>query len=150
MKLEDEIAQKQFKNEFQKSYINILYTSNWLSNNSSSFYKSFDLTQQQFNVLRILRGEYPKPCTVNIIRERMIDKMCDASRIVDRLKLKELVVRKKNELDRRAMDILITEKGLKLLKEMDIVIEKETEWPLRNLSEEEAITLNQLLDKIRD
>lgn len=149
MRLEDEIAQEKFQTEFQKGYINILFTSNWLNNKAQVFYKQYEVTQQQYNVLRILRGQYPKPCTVNLIKERMIDKMCDASRIIDRLKIKEFVERRQNELDRRAADVLITDKGLEILKTLDTEINK-IESPIKNLSQEEVQTLNSLLDKIRD
>ena len=149
MKLEEEIAQKQFKNEYQKASINIIYTNNWLSNKAAGLFKEFDITQQQYNVLRILRGQYPKPCPVNTIKERMLDKMCDASRIVDRLKIKGLLIRTKNDLDRRAVDIIISEKGLSLLEALDQHV-SDLDTSIRNLTEEEVVTLNTLLDKIRE
>jgi DNA-binding MarR family transcriptional regulator len=148
MRLEDEIKQKEFKNEYQKSLVNIIYTFNWLDTKFKDFFKTYDLTSQQFNILRILRGQHPKPCTINLLKERMLDKMCDASRIVERLRVKNLLERTQCPNDRRSVDIIISDKGLKLLELIDNNIE-----PLHNtlnsLSPEEIKKLNDLLDKAR-
>ena len=88
MELEKEINQKKFRNETHKLGVNIIYTFNWLNNIQSEFFKSSGITSQQFNVLRILRGQNPNPASVKLIRERMLDKMSDASRIVEKLRLK--------------------------------------------------------------
>ncbi len=90
MTLEDEIQQKKFKSEEQKLMINLLYTANWLTSKNDSFFKNSDITTQQYNVLRILRGQHPNPCSVKLIKERMLDRMSDASRIVDKLNTKKL------------------------------------------------------------
>jgi DNA-binding MarR family transcriptional regulator len=111
-------------------------------------FKKYGVTRQQFNVLRIIRGNSPEPSNINLIKERMLDKMSDASRIVERLKIKGLVVRKVNRLDRRSVDIIITEDGLDLLAKMDNEFYL-FEMPLKNLEETEARELNDLLDKIR-
>lgn len=149
MKLEDEIQQKEFKDEFQKALVNIIYTYNWVEARHKDFFKQYDLTPQQFNILRILRGQHPKPCTVNLLKERMLDKMSDASRIVERLRIKELLHRSVCPSDRRSVDVAITKKGLDLLKRMDLQLEEHNREILKTLTEEEAKQLNALLDKLR-
>ncbi|WP_245598568.1 MarR family transcriptional regulator [Sporocytophaga myxococcoides] len=101
MRLEDEIKQKEFRNEFQKTAVNIIFTFNWLDARTRNFMKDYDLTPQQFNILRILRGQYPNPSTINLLKERMLDKMSDASRLVERLRIKELLERSPSSEDRR-------------------------------------------------
>lgn len=148
MRLEDEIKQKEFRNQYQKVLINILYTNNYLSDKLSSIFKKHNLTRQQFNVLRILRGQYPEPVSINVIRDRMLDKMSDASRIVERLRIKKLVERRPCKDDRRAVDILINDEGLKVLKEIDgSMVDFDNNF--NNLTDEEADLLNELLDKVR-
>ena len=149
MSIAEDIQQSTFVSEHHKALINILYTHNYLINNMNKVFKKYDVTRQQFNVLRILRGNQPEHSNINLIKERMIDKMSDASRIVERLKIKGLVERKINRLDRRSVDIIITEKGLELLSEMDEEFHL-FETPLKNLDEVEANELNTLLDKIRN
>ena len=149
MKIEDEIQQKSFKSEAQKAYINIVYTANFLGVKQAAVFKPFGITPAQFNVLRILRGQHPKPATVNLLMERMLDKTSNVSRIMDKLEVKKLATRKQCPNDRRSVDILITEAGLDLLKKMDVAIEAQ-KIGLQNLSDAEAQELNRLLDKIRD
>lgn len=148
MRLEDEIKQKQFRNEHHKATVNIIYTFNWLNNQLTTSLKEYHITPQQYNILRILRGQYPQPASVNLLKERMLDKMSDASRLVERLKQKKLVTRKENEKDRRQVDVLITEKGLHLLKVMDKLNSK-ADKAMNKLDEKEAEKLNELLDKLR-
>ncbi|WP_181304363.1 MarR family winged helix-turn-helix transcriptional regulator [Rufibacter sp. XAAS-G3-1] len=148
MKIEEEIKQSVFKDVYQKSYINVIFTSNWLEQRQSALFKSFGVTLPQYNVLRILRGQYPKPATVNLLIDRMLDKTSNASRIVDKLEAKELVTRKQCPTDRRTVDILITDKGLELLQQMD-ALGNEGYTGLNKLTQEEAEQLNVLLDKIR-
>ena len=148
MEIEKEIHNAKFINNYQKVSVNIVYTYNWLNSLLKSELDKHQITNQQFNILRILKGQFPKPATVNILKERMLDKMSDASRIVDRLVQKELVTRCVNEKDRRAVDILISEKGLTLLK--NVFMEELMINSLQNnISEEEAATLSNLLDKLR-
>jgi DNA-binding MarR family transcriptional regulator len=149
MKIEDEIQQSAFKSGYHKAYINLLYTSNWLEQEQTSLFKPFGVTLPQYNVLRILRGQHPKPATVSLLIERMLDKTSNASRIVDKLEAKDLVTRKQCPNDRRTVDVLITDKGLALLKEMD-ELDGGSKTGIRNLTEEETTELNRLLDKIRD
>lgn len=148
MRIEDEIQSTKFEDNYHKAVINIAYTDGWLDNLIRPYFERHNLTNQQFNILRILRGQYPKPATVNLLKERMIDKMSDASRIVDRLVQKELVSRCTNTKDRRAVDVRISEKGLAILEKMDVEM-KTREVLKTNLTEEEAGMLNTLLDKLR-
>ncbi len=149
LKLEDEIQQKKFRSETQKLAINLTYTHNWLNAHYSAMFRTSDITMQQFNVLRILRGQYPNPCSVKLIKERMLDRMSDASRIVDKLKAKGLVDRRECPVDRRSVDILITDKGLELLKSMDS-IDDHFKDVFKALTDEEMKTINHLLDKLRN
>ncbi len=148
MKIEDEIKQDKFKSEYQKLAINLIFTGNWINSNNAELLKPYKLTSQQYNLLRILRGQYPKPVTVNLLIERMLDKMSNASRIVDRLVKKNLVLRKSCPEDRRRVDIVITDKGMKILEKIDL---DEDKWEKRfvNLTAKEAKELNNFLDRLR-
>ena len=148
MKIEDEIQQKKFKDDYQKLVVNLLYTSNWMNAHFELLFKNSGVTLQQFNVLRILRGQYPKPSSIKLIKERMLDRMSDASRIVDKLVLKKLVIRNQCANDRRSVDVVISEDALNLLQTMDVLDEKAKEI-LKSLSKTEIIVLNDLLDKLR-
>jgi len=148
MSIDEEIQSTNFEDNYHKAVINIAYTYGWLNNAFKCKFEKHKLTNQQFNVLRILRGQYPNPATVNLIKERMIDKMSDASRIVDRLVQKGLVSRCTNSKDRRAVDIRISEEGLAILAKMDKEF-KTKEILKSNLTEEEAGKLSELLDKLR-
>ena len=148
MKLVDEIMQKNFMIEYHKLAINLLLTGSWVSFQTHEMLKPFSLTFQQYNILRILRGQHPSPATVNLLIERMLDKMSNASRIVDKLVLKKLAERKLKKDDRRCVDVIITEKGLKLLEKIE-ARENTFELKLANLSKREAREMNELLDKLR-
>jgi len=147
MRIDDEIHSK-FEDNYQKAVVNIAYTEGWLNNTLRCHFEKYNLTNQQFNILRILRGQYPKPATVNLLKERMIDKMSDASRIVDRLVQKEMITRCTNNKDRRAVDIRISEKGLETLATVDVEF-KAKDFLKNNLTLEEAGQLSDLLDKLR-
>lgn len=149
MKLEQEIKQPKFRNEYHKLAVNVLYTNGWLVNLYSNLFSKHDITSNQYNILRILRGQYPNPATVNLLKERMLDKMSDASRLVERLRIKGFIKRDLSSKDRRCVDVIITDKGLHLLKEIDKLNDKHDSF-LKNLSESEAKKLNNLLDKLRD
>ena len=149
MKLEDEIKQSKFKNEYHKLSVNIIYTANWLSHRHNKHCKEYDITGEQFNLLRILRGQYPNAATVNLLIERMLNKMSNASRLVEKLRRKGFVERKICKDDRRACDVLITIKGLDLLTELDKA-EKEWNKMISHLPENEAKKVNELLDKLRN
>ncbi|MFN4145775.1 MAG: MarR family winged helix-turn-helix transcriptional regulator [Runella sp.] len=149
MPIENDIKQTKFRNIHHKMVLNLIYTHNWLVNEQYALLKPFDLTSQQFNVLRILRGQYPNPVRVNDIIERMLDKMSNVSRLVDKLLAKGLVERTSCPHDRRAVDVLITEAGLNLLKEID-AHQDTWEDKLRTLNDDEATQLSDLLDKLRN
>jgi DNA-binding MarR family transcriptional regulator len=148
MELEKEINQKKFRNEAHKLGVNLIYTFNWLNHIQSDFLKTSGITSQQFNVLRILRGQNPNPASVKLIRERMLDKMSDASRIVEKLRLKSFVERVTSANDRRECEVYITQKGLDLLAEIDKENDKQDKV-FSHLSKEEINQLNILLDKLR-
>ena len=148
MSLEKEIHQKEFKNDYQRAIINIIYTHNCLVDKMSMVFEEFDLTLQQYNVLRILKGQYPKACSINLIKERMMNKMSDASRIAERLQQKGLIARSTCNHDKRATDVNITIKGLQLLEKMEHRVDQ-FEVFLHNLTASEVRQLNTLLDKSR-
>lgn len=147
MGLESDINQAKFANEHQKAVVNIIYTHNWVMERMKQIFESEDLTSQQFNILRILRGAR-EPLSICVIRERMLDRMSDASRIVDRLIKKSLVKKTVNKFDKRLVSVTISPKGLTLLKKMDDRSE-EMNGLIGKLSPAETKTLNKLLDKIR-
>lgn len=149
MKIEEEIKQHSFRNSLQKAMINLFFTNNWIEAKLKAMLEPYGVTMQQFNVLRILRGQYPNYVSTSNIRERLIDQMSDVSRIVDRLAQKEWVEKFACQTDRRLVDIRISEKGLNLLKKID-EIELSFDAIVSNISEEEAETLNYLFDKMRD
>ena len=147
MSIEKDINQTKFKSEYQKGVINIIYTYNWTRERLQEIFDKENLTPQQFNILRILRGSQ-SPISTLQIRERMLDKMSDTSRIVDRLVIKGLAKKVINKSDKRLVDVSISEKGKKVLQNMD-QFESDIESITKNLSLSEAKTLNKLLDKIR-
>ena len=147
MSLEKDISQKSFRNDYQKGIINLIFTYNWMNEKMKSVFDKEGITGQQYNILRILRGA-GKPISTLQIRERMLDKMSDTSRIVDRLVLKELAQKSTCKNDKRLVDVSITLKGKKLLEKIDRY-ENDMDAIFGNLSAAEAKTLNILLDKIR-
>jgi len=148
MSLEQDIQQKKFRNEYHKVFVNLLYTVGWLKDRTKAIFEREEITAQQFNILRILRGSHPKPLSTQAIRDRMLEKMSDTSRMVDRLIVKGLVKKVICPTDRRLVDVQITEKGRKLLERID-TCDDEMDEIVRGLNEKEAHQLNQLLDKLR-
>jgi DNA-binding MarR family transcriptional regulator len=148
MGIEKDIQQTNFRNEFQKMSINIIYTANWLNEKMGQILSTEDITQQQYNILRILRGS-ECPLSTLKIRERMLDKMSDTSRIVDRLIVKGLVEKFACVKDKRLVDITVTKKGLQLLEKLD-ALNEQIDSILKGVSEKEAHTMNQILDKLRE
>ncbi|WP_345126896.1 MarR family winged helix-turn-helix transcriptional regulator [Hymenobacter antarcticus] len=148
MRIEDEIKQPIFRDDFQKAHINLLYTASWLQLRQAVAFKPYGLTLPQFNILRILRGQHPLPATVALLIDRMLDKTSNASRIVDRLEEKKLVTRTVCPANRRAVDIRITVAGLALLAriEQDGVLNASA---LTQLDASEVQQLSLLLDKVR-
>jgi MarR family 2-MHQ and catechol resistance regulon transcriptional repressor len=149
MGIEKDIQQARFRNAHQKASINLIYTIGWIRDRTKCIFEAEDITPQQFNILRILRGSYPQPLSTLQIRERMLEKMSDTSRIVDRLIAKGLVKKVTCKSDRRLVDVIITDKGKKLLEKLDLK-QDELDAVLGNLSETDANALSDLLDKIRE
>lgn len=146
--LEEDLHQKEFTSQRMKLLINVMYTGSWLNTLQNRLFRQYDITPQQFNLMRILRGRYPEPASINLLIDRMIDKMSNASRLVDKLEKKAYATRKSCPRDRRQVEVSITEKGLEVLARLDIALaglEKE----LSTISEEEAAAANQVLDKWR-
>jgi DNA-binding MarR family transcriptional regulator len=147
MKIEDEIQQQKFRNAQQKAVINLLYTSSWLLGKQQEFFKSFNITPQQFNILRILKGQLPASTSATEIKSRMLDKNSDVSRLLDRLVAKQFITRRICEKDKRSADVCLTETGICLLREIDKrQLQLDT---LLLLNDEEAHWLSDMLDKIR-
>ncbi len=147
MKLEEAIKQTKFNNAQHKVLLNLIYTAGLVHAEQTRFFKAYDLSPQQFNVLRILRGQHPNPASVGLVQERMLDQMSNASRLIEKLKQKKLLTRRECKEDRRQVDIVITDDGLNLLKEIDKVF-IDFEHRLAKLSNSDAETLNSLLDQI--
>lgn len=148
MKIEEEIKQSKFRNAHHKVAVNLLYTSNWLENKNKNFFKGYDITNQQFNILRILRGQHPNAISGMEIKSRMLDRNSDVSRLLDRLISKKLISKSQCPNDKRASDVMITDDGLKLLLELDAKMDQ-TDQQVLKLSKDEADQLSHLLDKAR-
>ena len=148
MGLEQDIKQNTFRSEHQKAALNILYSGNWLYNLNASHLKAFDITPEQYNVLRILRGSHPKPLKLADITCRMLDKNSNATRLVEKLRLKGMAKREICKANRRQVDIGITDKGLALLSRIDKSSDAWSET-VKSLTRSEAQELNRLLDKLR-
>ena len=148
MKLEEEIKQKKFRDEYHKLAVNLQFTASWLKAYHSKLLKDFGISAQQFSVLRILRGQFPNPSSLLLIRERMLDKESNASRLIDKLVANGFTKRIQCPNDRRQVEITISKKGIELLEQINPIIDKASKR-LYSISEEEAIILNNLLDKLR-
>ena len=149
MKLEDEIKQSKFESNYQKAIINIIYTANWVRDQQMEVFKAFDVLPQHYNVLRIIKGKHPNPCSPGEIKEVMLDKGNDVTRLVDKLVKKGLVKRILCESNRRKVDITLTEKGSTFLKELNDPMKKQLSVMKKNISEKEAAFLSNILDKLR-
>lgn len=148
MKIEEAIRQKKpFRNAYQRAIVNMIYTTNWLTDHLREHLKPFGITIQQYNVLRILRGA-GKPISTSDIRERLLDKMADTSRMVDRLCQKGLVLRTICPSDKRLVDVTLSKEGEKLLAKLD-QLDNQMDEAITNLTEDEAGKLSELLDKLR-
>lgn len=149
MRIEDAIKQPVFPSPFHRAQVNILFTAGWINQRSTQILRPFGISSQQFNILRILRGRKEDPATIKLLTERMLDKMSNASRLVDKLKLKGLVQRAECPTDRRRVDITITPAGLSLLEKASKAMEETMLGQFEKLSGEEADQLSNLLDKLR-
>jgi MarR family 2-MHQ and catechol resistance regulon transcriptional repressor len=148
MGIEKDIHQEKFTSERQKAMLNVMFTYGWIMERIRDFLATEDITHQQYNILRILRGSHPQPLSTLRIRERMLDKMSDTSRIVDRLIVKGLVKKGTCVQDKRLVDVTITDKGQRLLKKLDAQADQ-MESIMGGLSEKDAEMLSSLLDKLR-
>ena len=149
MTLEEEIKSTKFESELHKAQINILFSAAWIKGKLTSFLKQYQLTHEQFNVLRILRGQSPEAICMMDIASRMLERNSNVTRIVEKLLNKNWAARQKSSTDKREVKISITEGGLELLRKMDTLLKSE-KIHHANLSETEAQLLNALLDKMRD
>lgn len=146
-RIEEEIRQEKFTSVHQKAVINLIYTSNWLQNKQQEFFKTFGITGQQFNILRILKGQFPKSISGTEIKNRMLDRNSDVSRLLDRLAAKKLITKNTCPNDKRASDVRIADAGLALLNEVN---KHQKQDYILSLSDEEARALSDLLDKARN
>lgn len=149
VKIEDAIQQKKFQDEYHKAQLNVLYTATWINQLSNQALKPFELSWQQFNVLRILRGLKGEPATVKLLTERMIDKMSNASRLVDKLLKKQYVERRPCPADRRRVDVVLTERGLNAVNDASEAISEMMRVHTQSIEVAEALELNRILDKLR-
>lgn len=147
--IEDAIQQARFKSASHRAQVNIAYTASWINQQMMKALKPFDLSLQQFNILRILRGRGDEPSTIKLLTERMLDKMSNASRLVDKLKSKGYVERRQCPSDRRRVDIIITQEGLNVIERASIAVENMRNVAFDNLNNDEADLLSGLLDKLR-
>lgn len=149
MTIEEEIKQSKFKSPHQKAVLNLLFTANWIQNKQRELFEPYGITNQQYNILRILRGQQPNSISGAEIKGRMLDKNSDVSRLLDRLIGKKLAIKTQCPEDKRASNVSISSTGLDLLQKLDIDINN-MDKQLISLSREEAIQLSSLLDKCRD
>jgi DNA-binding MarR family transcriptional regulator len=150
MSIETDIKQKKFRSAFQRLVINLTYTSNWLGYKQLELFKEYDITSQQYNVLRILRGQQSNAIKVSDIADRMLDKNSNTSRLIDKLLVKGFAKRTSCPSDRRAVDVVITETGLDLLLRIDPILEEWENGLSSAITEEEAELVSSLLDKMRE
>jgi DNA-binding MarR family transcriptional regulator len=149
MKIEEVVKSNAIMGLSQKAVLNIIYTQNNINERLIEILKPYDLSNEQYNVLRILRGQKGNPANMCLIQERMLAKTSNTTRLVDKLLLKELVTRKVCKENRRKIEVLITEKGLDILKELDPKVDNYEQNIVANLSSSELEQLNELLEKIR-
>lgn len=148
MKIEEEIKQGKFENDIQKASLNILVTASWLTSRVNSILKNFGISHAQYNVLRILRGQKDGPCSLGTITERMVDKMSNATRLVEKLRQSGYVTREVCPDNRRKVDIMITSHGLDLLTSIDPLI-KEMFEEINKVDPADLQKLNEVLDQLR-
>lgn len=150
MKLEDELKMQQFTDNFQRAYLNIIFTANWLEAGMQQKLKHYNLTAPQFNVLRILRGQKGKPMSAFAIQERMIHRTSNVTRILEKLVEKKLVIRESSPQNRRKIDVTLTGEGLQLVNSTDCLAVDVYNQMAAAISAEEAGRLGDWLDKLRE
>lgn len=149
MGIEEEIRQKQFASEVEKAIVNLTFTSGYVNSKLTTKLKPFGISIQQFNVLRILKGSYPDALTINDITSRMLDKMSNASRLVDKLQHKGLVDKKTCDYDKRQLDIVLSKEGHKVLEDLNKAANSALK-AYEHMPEEDLVILNTLLNKLRE
>jgi len=149
MSIEADIKTKGFRHEYSKASINLFFTSNWLGDYHRKFFKRYDLTHPQYNILRILRGQNGNPANINLLKERMLDKMSNVSRIIERLKKKKLITLNISSKDKRVVEVYLSEEGTSLLNHIEKGLE-DLNNILLHMNVDELVTLNTLLDKVRN
>jgi len=150
MKIEEVLKSTVPMDNSKKIILNVLYTQNVITESFNEILKPYEISGEQYNVLRILRGQKGNPANMCVIQERMLAKTSNTTRLVDKLLLKELVTREVCPENRRKIEVLITEKGLEVLKELDPKVTRHEEFFSNNLNTDEIILLNQLLEKYRN
>jgi DNA-binding MarR family transcriptional regulator len=150
MKLEEEIKMPKFRSGFQKGALNLMFTGEWLMARVDNLLKPYDISSQQYNVLRILRGQQGNPINLYTIQERMLNRMSNATRLVEKLRLKGLVTRELCAENRRKVEISITDKGLELLETLDPLMQQLEEDIFKSMTEQEAHQFSDTLDQIRE
>lgn len=149
MRIEEEIKQSKFQSEYHKLVVNLQFTASWLGSMYSRIFRQHGISSQQFNVLRILNGQYPRPSSLMLVRERLLDKESNASRLIDKLVESGLTQRIQCPNDRRRVEITITDKGIAMLEQLNPKVQELNE-SLSHLDEDQARKLNELLDKLRE
>ena len=149
MKLEEQLKIKKFTSAFHRAALGIIFTGNWLTEQTNSILKPHGLSEQQYNVLRILRGQHGKPINMQSVQERMLHPMSNTTRLVEKLRVKGLVKRHICEENRRMVEIFITEKGMKLLTDLDVLVKKNESAVFKTITESEALQIGKILEKIR-
>lgn len=150
MKIEKAIKQDRFIDNYQKVIVNLFYTANWIRDEQAKLMKAYDILPQHYNALRIIRGRYPDPISPGEIKEVLIDKANDLTRLLDKLEKKEWIIRRLCPANRRKMDITMTPNGLKLLQEIDKPMDRYVSEVKKRITDKEAATLSRLLDKLRE
>lgn len=145
--IHDVIVQQKFSNIYQKGYMTLMFVSNQVCSFQQNYFKTHNITQTQYNALRILRGQNPNHCSINLLKERMIDKMSDVSRLIQRLQKVGLVEHKRSKIDKRNVQVKISQKGLDLLAEIDKDMHI-FDFPFSELEEGELNQLISLLEKL--
>lgn len=150
MKIEEAIKQSHFSDNYQKVIVNLLFTGNWVRDEQILLLKQYDILPQHFNVLRIIKGRHPEPISPGEIKEVLIDKSNDLTRLLDKLERKGLVKRRLCSVNRRKMDVTLSARGIKLIEDTTKSIEPFVKGLKGRITDKEAETLNKLLDKMRE
>lgn len=149
MKIGEVIKQVKFRDSYHKALVNLIYTSNWLRDANGKVFREHDILSQHYNVLRIIKGKHPEPISPGEIKEVMLDKASDVTRLIDKLVAKGLVNRGLCEANRRKMDVTITPAGEELIQTLEKPINKLHNQLKKRISPEEAEQLSTLLDTLR-